>query len=199
MLTPSKAPPILTSLSLVAGHFLPGCVFIIWGSWWAYNACLLHLWRRSRQPIRSQAWYPLAGARLVEPILKVVLPFIAVSIELYFDHLKEGFQHLYCVQGTKYAGRFAGDNINNWQHAAIYPAFVLSGLVDLISTKVPVPPGTNHAFLGVAVAIEAFLMGTHEKHEPQDKMVHFLLFVAMLLCLVAVLTELHAPYNPLPR
>jgi len=89
--------------------------------------------------------------------------------------------------------------MNNWQHAAIYPGFVLSGLVDLVSTKMTFPTGTSHAFLVLAISVEAFLMGTHEKHEPLDKMVHWLLFVAMLLCLVFLLLELHAPYNPLSR
>ena len=159
----------------------------------------MYLWRR---PTHAQAWYPLRlpWARLAEPLLKFLLPFAAVSTELFLDHLSEPhpYQRLYCPPGSAHAAHFAGDNINNWQHAASYPAFVLSGVIDLVSTQVPLPPGTNHGFLGLAFAVMAFLMGTHEKHEPLNKAVHWLLFVSMVLTLVCILLELHAPRHPLP-
>jgi hypothetical protein len=44
----------------------------------------------------------------------------------------------------------------------------------------------------------AFIMGTHEKHEAQDQMVHWLLFVSMVLGMLFILLEMHTPRNPLP-
>lgn len=153
-----------------AGHILPGAVFILWGCYWAYHACIYHVWVSPRRPYRARAWYPLPLplCRLAEPILKLVVPLVAVSMELYFDH-PDGYRYLYCPAGTRHANRFALTHVNNWQHAAVYPAFLLAGAVDLLSHWVALPPGSSHAVLAVAYAVMAFLMGTHEKHEPQDK------------------------------
>lgn len=117
-----------------------------------------------------------------------------MSIELYFDH-PEGFQHLYCPSGTKRAGYFAENNINNWQHTATYPAFVLSGMIDIIGEVVPLPPGTGQGVLAFAFSLMAFLMGVHEKHEALDKMVHWLMFVAMVASTLAIVIEMRFPKN----
>jgi hypothetical protein len=132
-----------------------------------------------------------------EPILKIILALFYVSVELYLDH-PDGFQYLHCPEGTQYTGRFALSHLNNWQHASTYPPIVLSGLIDLLSTRVPLPQGTGHVFLAVAFAVQSFVMGTHKKHYPQDQMVHWLLFLSMLLCFLFILLELNAPKNPLP-
>ena len=46
-------------------------------------------------------------------------------------------------------GRFVVDNINEWQHSAMYAAFLLSGLVDLVGFYAP--RGTLPAWLGAGV------------------------------------------------
>ena len=43
-------------------------------------------------------------------------------------------------------GRFIVDNINEWQHSAMYLAFLISGMVDLVGFYAPqgtLPPGTE--------------------------------------------------------
>jgi hypothetical protein len=130
-----------------------------------------------------------------EPILKILLPLINVSFELYLDH-PDGFQYLRCPEGKVHPGRFA--HVNNWQHACTYPPIVLSGLIDLLSTQVPLPQGTAHVFLAVAFLVQAFIMGTHKKQQPQDATVHRLLFSSMLLCFLFIVLELNALKNPLP-
>lgn len=87
----------------------------VWGSWWAYNVCLRYLASRrsSGAPYRSSAWYPLASrfARLAEPLLKMMLPVLAVSIELYFDH-PDGYR---CAGlGQKLWGRAAAGPAGLW-------------------------------------------------------------------------------------
>jgi hypothetical protein len=39
---------------------------------------------------RSRAWYafPLPALHYLEPALKIILPVIGMSLELYFDHAK---------------------------------------------------------------------------------------------------------------
>ena len=74
----------------------PGIVFIIWGSWWAYSSASFYLWRSARRPYRGATWYPLALRWLwyLEPVLKLLVPPVAVSMELWLDHV-EGYR---CVR-----------------------------------------------------------------------------------------------------
>ena len=47
-------------------------------------------------------------------------------------------------------GRFIVDNINEWQHSAMYLAFLISGVVDLVGFYAPkgtLPPGTEQVSL----------------------------------------------------
>ena len=44
-------------------------------------------------------------------------------------------------------GRFEVGNIQDWQHSAMYMAFLLSGVVDLVAYKLPegvLPDGIEH-------------------------------------------------------
>jgi hypothetical protein len=45
---------------------------------------------------------------------------------------------------------------------------------------------TWQAFVCMAFAVEAVLMGTHTKHEPLDSVAHVLFFYAVVLCVVMV-------------
>lgn len=75
-----------------------------------------------------------AGSRLAEKPRRRFLPPVPISTAWC--------RYLYCPEGTKYAGRFALSHLNNWQHAASYPAIVMSGLVDMAARFVPLPAGT---------------------------------------------------------
>lgn len=179
------------------GHVLPGIVFCIWGTYMLLQVSRMWLWRSARKPYRALAWYPMDThyLRYFEPIIKIILPPIAVSIELYWDH--PSYRYLYCPEGTKFAGRFAMTHMNNWQHTSTYPAFVLAGIIDLLGNLVELPPFMGHGALAIAFGVAAFMMGTHEKHDPMDKMGHWLLYVAMLLCLIFIIAEIAAPSKPI--
>jgi len=54
--------------------------------------------------------------------------------------------HLMCRTLHGDDGRFIVDNINEWQHSAMYLAFLISGVVDLVGFYAPqgtLPPGTE--------------------------------------------------------
>ena len=180
------------------GHIGPGSLFILWGVWWAYNVCLRAAVTASNNlAFSSNSWYRFPSKRfqLVEPCLKIILPVIALSMELLLDHLNEPspYQAMFCPKGTKRAGEFAGENLNNWQHASSYPAVIASGLVDLLSHYVELPPGVPRAFSSLWIGIMVFLMFVHEKSEALDKMVHWLLAVSMLLAFVFQVAEVAHP------
>ena len=40
-------------------------------------------------------------------------------------------------------GRFAMTHMNNWQHASVYPGFLLAGAIDWVAMVVPLPPGAQ--------------------------------------------------------
>lgn len=129
----------------------------------------MHAAKMAGKSFRAQPWYPFRyqWMRYLEPFGKIILPCVAVSIELYFDHLNDGgFQHLFCPSGTERAGQFDLTNLNNWAHAASYPAFILSGIVDVIGIfsrpKHVLPEGAEHAALTAAFGVMSFLMGVHE-------------------------------------
>lgn len=172
------------------------------GVWWAYNVCLRAAVKASNNlAFASRPWYrfPLRRFQLVEPCLKIIFPAIALSMELFFDHLNEPvpYQSMFCPKGTERVGEFAGDNLNNWQHASSYPAVIASGLVDLLSNYVELPPGVIRAFSSLWIGIMAFLMFVHEKSEALDKMVHWLLAMSMLVAFVFQLSEAMYPHSSL--
>ena len=54
--------------------------------------------------------------------------------------------HLACRTLHGADGRFIVENINEWQHSAMYLAFLISGMVDLVGFYAPqgtLPPGTE--------------------------------------------------------
>ncbi|BDA43063.1 probable transmembrane protein 45B at N-terminal half [Coccomyxa sp. Obi] len=137
---------------------------------------------------KSRAWWP--GLYAIEPLLKIFGPPIGILVELRLDHSE--FLSLYCNDG-----RFSLQNMHNYQHAASYPAFIVSGLVDLLGTRVRLPPGTEQAFLSLAFGVEAFLMTAHKKHEALDATVHFLLALTMWACTLCTLGEMLARHSVL--
>ncbi|EIE26948.1 hypothetical protein COCSUDRAFT_39894 [Coccomyxa subellipsoidea C-169] len=74
---------------------------------------------------------------------------------------------------------------------------VVGGLVDLLGTKVQLPPGTEQVFLTLAFGAEAFLMSSHKKHEALDATVHGLLALTMWACTLCTLGELFARHSML--
>ena len=85
----SMIPPLPPALPLLCVPFPPaGLAFCLWGSWWAYNTAAYYLWASSRRPFRGRTWFPLAGRwlRLLEPLLKLLVPVVAISFELFLDH-----------------------------------------------------------------------------------------------------------------
>mmetsp|Transcript_18651 Transcript_18651/g.47280 ORF Transcript_18651/g.47280 Transcript_18651/m.47280 type:complete len:301 (-) Transcript_18651:366-1268(-) len=147
------------------------------------------------EPYRSTSWHRvlwLPRAWLIEPIIKVVLIPVGMTSELLWAHTT-GYRRLLCPAGTERAGHIIGNHINNWQHAAMYPAFLVSGITDIAAHYFDLPPGIDKVVLGHAYLVEAMLMGLHKKHTPLDTSVHELLFYAMLATCVAVFLEAKYP------
>lgn len=179
------------------GHFFPGLVFFIWGLHWlqgTYRAYFASL-RTKGVEYRARTTYTLwRFPECSESVLKTIFPLLAISLELYWAH-KGGYRNLMCPADTERYGHFDGRHMGNWQHAAMYPAFVVAGIVDLVGYNVELPAGLQQVFLALAFACEGVLMALHKKHTPLDVMVHELLMYAMLSNAGAVLLEAIFPRN----
>ncbi|GIL88175.1 hypothetical protein Vretimale_14091 [Volvox reticuliferus] len=179
------------------GHLGPGIVMFIWGLHWSQGAFRNYfISRRSKgQEYRAQTTYTLWRFPAVsESVCKTFLPMIVMSVELYFAH-RGGWRTLICPAGTKREGHFYGPHMGNWQHAAMYPPFILSGFVDLMGEEIELPPGTQQIFLFLAFFCESLLMGLHKKHTPLDIAVHSVLFYTMMATAVLILLEAMHPRN----
>eukprot|EP00884_Botryococcus_braunii_P016911 jgi/Botrbrau1/3903/Bobra.0183s0124.1 len=178
------------------GHVLPGSFFLIWSMWWLFSVFKLQLEASTKAPFRSRAWYRAPwGSRTaaLEPFLKVALPFVGINAELWAGHVS--YRRLYAQDG-----RFEMGNMQDWQHAAMYSAFLLSGVVDLIAYYLPkgaLPRGIEHVFLGLALGVEGTLFAFHLKGSDLDRTLHFLLVLLVFSCAAVTLAEAAWPDSPL--
>jgi len=181
------------------GHVFPGTLFIIWSAHWLlsfvrqYYEQLLNSEPYTSRTCFRVLWFPKHWP--LESAIKVSLPPLCMLLELWLAH-KGGYRRLICG-GEARAGHMIGNHINNWQHAAMYPGFIISGMVELLSLKVALPQGLSQAVLAVGFVCEALLMGLHKKHAPRDVMVHALLFYGMMSSAIFSGLEAGWPHNPL--
>lgn len=92
-------------------------------------------------------------------------------------------------------GKFITDNINKWQHSAMYLAFIASGAVDLIAALVGLPSGTEHGFLGLAFLVEGILLVFHLKGPEIEVIMHLITALLVFATVIAVAAETACPYN----
>jgi hypothetical protein len=73
----------------LGGHALPGIFFVAWGTWWFASICSIYIHRTQRRKAwvsRPHYRLPLAASVHLEPLAKIILPFIGILGELYFSH-----------------------------------------------------------------------------------------------------------------
>ena len=106
----SPAPPLAPGTirhpthGAFKGHLLPGCFFLIWGTYWLLSVFRLHFKSSEKKPFKSRAWYPFLWPKSVplEPLLKVVFPFIGINGELWAGHDHYRYTALLMHSATTY-------------------------------------------------------------------------------------------------
>lgn len=182
------------------GHVLPGALFVVLGCWWLLAAAAsFHQQRRAT--FRAQPWWsPLAlaelassprtaarfkGLVLLEPVLLTVLPLVGVAVELFFHPGDLWWRAAVTADGE----RFDFENLNNWQHAAMYAAFAFCGACALALAQ-PWARSVGFAALVQAFAIELMLFWFHLRMQSGlSADVHVLLCFAVGGCAVSVFAE----------
>ena len=176
-----------------AGHILPAGFFLVWGAWWAVHSAARVAGAGARRAAYvPRAWYPLTvpGAgpgshlRLLEPVLKVVLPGFGMFAELYFHPPHPVYNALHNPDGT-----FSARNLSFWQHSSMYVFFLLSGAVDLLAART-LPPRAGHLALAAAFLAEAFLFAFHlQGTAGVTDGLHLLLVFSVLGCAASTAVE----------
>ncbi|KAK9803119.1 hypothetical protein WJX73_006959 [Symbiochloris irregularis] len=177
------------------GHVLPGSFFLIWSTWWLFSNFRLYLRSSTKFPYISRSWYEWpwwVRSVPLEPLFKVVFPFIGINMELWAGHVSYRRLH-------DDLGRFQLGNMQDWQHSAMYAAFMVSGIVDLIGhyCHAVLPTGTEHGFLGAALLVEGILFAFHLKGTALDWNLHFLLVLVIMLAAIVTWAEIAQPCSVL--
>lgn len=174
------------------GHVVPGSMFIIWSSWWLFACLREHILSSPERPYRSKAWFPLPLLPNfpLEPVLKVAGTTIGIIGELWFGQVR--FTYMFDGDGT-----FNHGHINNWQHAAMYFAYMVAGIVDIAGRYADIPQDSEQAALAVAFIVEGLLLGFHLKGSPLEIMVHKILVYTIAASAVVMLAEIRYPHNVL--
>lgn len=187
----------------LAGHALPGSFFLLHGLIWAILSMWMQLtskvskknkkeattkssffeYRREHRLARK-SWIPLPCCpRIpVEPIIKVVLPFIGILVEAFLDyfHGKLGF---FVYHITQSGGRL--NDMAKFHHIIMYGSFLVSGIVDIISLVVKLPRQASQIFFSLAFWVEWMLFYSHsDSNNSLNVSFHFLLNLTILLCVI---------------
>eukprot|EP01025_Chloroclados_australasicus_P006560 TRINITY_DN12103_c0_g1_i2.p1 TRINITY_DN12103_c0_g1~~TRINITY_DN12103_c0_g1_i2.p1 ORF type:complete len:314 (-),score=34.66 TRINITY_DN12103_c0_g1_i2:460-1401(-) len=173
-----------------SGHAIPGIMFIILATWWLLNVFSIYL-NSGKKTHTSRAWYlfPWKPQLPLEPILMIVLALFGMVVELLLSG-HGTWRKLYASDG-----QFCIGHLNNWQHAAMYGAFALSGLVDLLGLDGSLPKGIESAFLAMAFFVEGELMGFHLKGSGLEVNIHLILTFIIFYCVLAILAEIWFPHS----
>ncbi|CAN7940313.1 unnamed protein product, partial [Ixodes hexagonus] len=161
------------------GHVLPGTFLFLLGTWWTFGAWRVYilgrLRRRSYLYTASFALPKLPKRLCVEGLGKVLCASIGTAGELATAY---------------YDGHFAA--MGNAQHISMYVFYGLSGLTDLLTVHgAPLPVGTDHCILLMAVCVEGFLFHFHLHGRTHlDVLIHTLLVYTIVAEAVCIAIEM---------
>lgn len=156
----------------LAGHLLPGSLFIVWALVSMVEAVLRRDPSRADRPLESG---------LAMPVLKVVLPVVGMWAEIPGQGWPPG------------RGWPADAILMNWQHVTMYGVFALSGVVDLLARRGALSARSTLAAYAAAHANAGFLFWAHGSHGGVPGVVHSLLVLAFAGAAGTALIELARP------
>ncbi|XP_011407688.1 PREDICTED: transmembrane protein 45B-like [Amphimedon queenslandica] len=163
------------------GHILSGFFFFIYGVWWSINSILVYLSGKHKLPIKQEGIYKKENLRYksyiplpvltkipVEPILKVVLPFLGVLSEAFLvvkddEHNRHIIFSPFSMYNSTSPDHELIKNIAKVHHITLYSAFTLAGIVDLLSMKIEFPKHAAQIFLIFPFFTEFLIFYFHTK------------------------------------
>lgn len=195
----------------LAGHVLPGSLFLVYGLWWLFLSLWSHLsgvssfYKQSKtkregstpgvvsffeykrdHSLSRRSWLPLpctCTCRIpVEPIFKIVLSVIGVIAEAFFDVVPDEHGHSRLI-ATVYKPNDSDADFGKLHHITMYSAFALSGIIDIVSLFIKFPKHTSQIFLSLAFWTEGVLFYFHTGgRDALNVQIHFILTVIIFAC-----------------
>ena len=164
-----------TVFSVHAGTF-----YLIWGLWWMLMSFWAHIKEPQadqhpefgfahgkKDPFTRKSWIPQPCYPRIplEPIIKILLPSLGIFVETFLDMQPDAFGHYrlivftYRVEYDESSEQYV--NLNRLYHISLYLAFVISGVVDLLSLLLNLPSRTSQLFLCFALYCQSLLFYMH--------------------------------------
>ena len=182
----------------LAGHVLPGVIFLISGINWLILSIISHLKHNTRQQKSKResvsflkckhdhelSYIPLPCCPCIpaEPIIKIILPSVGIVAEFFFE-IEDGRLVATTYSAFREDGTFGGQG--KLHHITMYSAFLLSGVLDLVSLCVKLPKHTTQLFLSMAFWVEGILFYFHTGGRADFNVhMHFTLTVVIFFCAV---------------
>ncbi len=141
--------------------------------------------------LTRKSWLPLPCSSLsrvpLEPIIKVVLPFIGILVEAFLKVVKDhqGKAHITGTVYHVYQSDGYLNHLDKLQHITMYAAFLLSGIVDISTIFVKFPHQTSALFLALAFLTEGILFYFHtDGRDPINIQIHFILTLVIGVCVL---------------
>jgi len=121
----------------------------------------------SKDPFTRKSWIPQPCFPKIplEPIIKILLPTFGIFVETFLDMQPDASGHYrliiftYRVQYDESSEQYV--NLNRLYHISLYLAFVISGVVDLLSLLLNLPSRTSQLFLCFALYCQSLLFYMH--------------------------------------
>ena len=204
-------------ISICAGTF-----YIIWGLWWMFISFWTFLKEpqvvksdpyasksefcpavhHSDDPLTWRSWIPQPFWPKIplEPIVKVVLPGLGIIAETFFDVQPDGSGHnrlvavVYVLVYDQPSEQYI--NLDRLYHISLYLAFLISGVVDLLSLLLKLPSRTSQLFMCFALYCETLLFFAHiPGRRTFNKGIHLLLLLFITATAVFATLRMFNPRN----
>ena len=199
-----------------------GTFYLIWGLWWTFISFWTylkepqemknetHAWksesflavRHSKDPLTWRSWIPQPFCPKIplEPIIKVILPGLGIIVEMFFDIWPDASGNyrlvtfVYTVRYDESSEQYV--NLDRLYHISLYLAFVISGVVDLLSLLLKLPSCTSQLFLCFALYCQTLLFYSHiPGRRLFNKEVHLLLLVLIIATAIFATLRMFNPQN----
>ena len=167
---------------------------------WKSESCLAA--SHSKDPLAWRSWIPQPFWPKIplESIIKVVLPGLGIIVEMFFDIWPDASGHyrlityVYTVHYDKASEQYV--NLDRLYHISLYLAFVISGVVDLLSLLLKLPSRTSQLFLCFALYCQSLLFYSHiPGRRLFNKEVHILLLILIISTAIFATLRLFNPRN----
>ncbi len=195
-------------MGTLGGHVLPGVFFLFLGLLWTLLSIWMQLTSKASNPKKSKkegsttssffeytykrdlrlarkSWipFPCCPRVPVDPVLKVFLAIIGILVELFLDYKRS---HLVTMVYNVILPNGELNDMAKLHHITMYGAFLMSGIVDIVSLFLKLPRQASQIVYTMAFWVEWMLFYSHtiEGDSSMNISFHFLLRMAIFSCVI---------------